>query len=178
MITISAATAQKPAIRLMREDDLEKVAEIDQLSFSMPWSKRVYAYEIHDNQNSLCWVAEIQSPAGRRQVCGMIVTWIRLDEAHIATFAVHPDHRGKGLAKRMLKTALIAAIHHGTTQVILEVRSGNNIAQELYQHFKFKEVGQRPRYYKDNNEDAIIMTISGLGKEYLNWLSTQAINFD
>jgi hypothetical protein len=53
MITISAATALKPAIRLMREDDLEKVAEIDQLSFSMPWPKRVYAYEIHENQNSI-----------------------------------------------------------------------------------------------------------------------------
>lgn len=178
MITISAATALKPAIRLMREDDLEKVAEIDQLSFSMPWPKRVYAYEIHENQNSLSWVAEIRSPDGRRQVCGMIVIWIILDKAHIATFAVHPDHRGKGLAKRMLKTALIAAINHGTTQATLEVRAGNYKAQELYQHFKFEEDGQRPRYYKDNNEDAIIMTISDLGKEYLNWLSTQTFNFD
>ncbi|MEA3441109.1 MAG: ribosomal protein S18-alanine N-acetyltransferase [Chloroflexota bacterium] len=178
MITISAASAQKPAIRLMREDDLEKVAEIDQLSFSIPWPKRAYEYELCENPNSLCWVAEIQSPDGRRQVCGMIVIWLILDEAHIATFAVHPDHRGKGLAKRMLRTALIAANHHGTTQATLEVRAGNYKAQELYQYFKFEEVGQRPRYYKDNNEDAIIMTVSGLGKEYLNWLTTQTINFD
>ena len=39
----------------------------------------------------------------------------------------------------------------------LEVRKSNLIAQNLYKKYKFVEFGLRPRYYSDNNEDALIM---------------------
>jgi hypothetical protein len=31
-------------------------------------------------------------------------------------------------------------------------------------------VGRRPRYYKDNNENAILMSLLKMGPEYLAWL--------
>jgi len=31
-----------------------------------------------------------------------IVVWLIMDEAHIATIAVHPDFRGNGIAKLLL----------------------------------------------------------------------------
>ena len=40
----------------------------------------------------------------------MIVVWLILDEAHIATIAVHPDYRGQGIAQELLSTALEGAI--------------------------------------------------------------------
>ena len=54
----------------------------------------------------------------------------------------------------------------------LEVRASNLVAQKLYEKFSYHVVGQRPRYYRDNNEDAILMTVKGLGPAYLQWLET------
>jgi ribosomal-protein-alanine N-acetyltransferase len=42
--------------------------------------------------------------------------------------------------------------------VTLEVRPSNRPARNLYTKYGFREVGQRQKYYRDTNEDAIIMT--------------------
>ncbi|MBI4732622.1 MAG: ribosomal-protein-alanine N-acetyltransferase, partial [Chloroflexi bacterium] len=44
----------------------------------------------------------------------------------------------------------------------LEVRAGNLGAQALYQKYGFVVDGVRPHYYKDNNEDAVLMTLARL----------------
>jgi [ribosomal protein S18]-alanine N-acetyltransferase len=46
------------------------------------------------------------------------------------------------------------------------VRAGNKVAQALYQKYNFIVVGERPRYYRDNNEDALIMTVEPLDTAY------------
>jgi ribosomal-protein-alanine N-acetyltransferase len=38
------------------------------------------------------------------------------------------------------------------------VRVSNIVAQNLYRQYGFVQVGRRKRYYRDNNEDALIMT--------------------
>jgi ribosomal-protein-alanine N-acetyltransferase len=39
------------------------------------------------------------------------------------------------------------------------VRKGNLAAQALYTKFGFKITGIRPRYYSNNGEDALMMTL-------------------
>ena len=41
----------------------------------------------------------------------------------------------------------------------LEVRVSNTVAKNLYHKYGFVIVGRRPRYYRDNNEDADLMTV-------------------
>jgi [ribosomal protein S18]-alanine N-acetyltransferase len=167
-------------IRRMEERDLEQVQLIDRLSFSLPWPMKAYHYELKENPNSLQWVAEATSVrqsadvAPLTGVVGIIVVWMILDEAHIASIAVHPDFRGHGIAQQLLALALIEAIRRGASQATLEVRSGNEIAQKLYRRFNFELVGRRPRYYQDNQEDALIMTNRNLGVKYLDWLNREA----
>jgi ribosomal protein S18 acetylase RimI-like enzyme len=36
-------------IRPMRQDDLEQVGAIDRMSFSIPWPKKAFQYELNDN---------------------------------------------------------------------------------------------------------------------------------
>jgi ribosomal-protein-alanine N-acetyltransferase len=51
--------------------------------------------------------------------------------------------------------------------VTLEVRVSNSVAQNLYRKYGFVITGTRPRYYRDNDEDAHIMTVEGVvGEEY------------
>ena len=136
----------------------------------MPWPESAYRYELFENQGSLLWVAEAFEPGGFQRVVGMVVVWLIMDEAHIATIAVHPDYRGQGIAQDLLCAALIESIEKGMRHSTLEVRARNLAAQRLYHRFRFELAGVRPRYYRDNFEDALIMTAHGLDENYLKWL--------
>lgn len=149
----------------MMLDDLDQVCQIDQLSFSLPWPKKSFYYEVADNLYSTCWVAELESESemwtaeNRGQlVVGMAVVWLVVDEAHIATIAVHPEFRGLGIGKQLLSVILEDSRQRGMISATLEVRAGNQVAQTLYYNFGFEVKGVRQHYYKDNQEDALIMT--------------------
>ena len=163
-------------VRPMKSADIEQVNMIDQISFSLPWPKRAYEYELHENLNSRLWVAEVTYPNKRERIVGFIVLWLIMDVAHIATLAVHPDLRGHGIAKCLLATAIRTGIKQGAVEATLEVRESNKIAQDLYRQFSFQVVGKRPHYYQDNKEDAVIMTAHNLDDEYLSWLEQAEIN--
>jgi ribosomal-protein-alanine N-acetyltransferase len=152
----------KFAIRRMTIDDVPAVVELDQKSFSLPWPERSFRFELTDNPASRCWVAELDG-----KIIGMIVVWLLVDEAHIATIATHPDFRRKGVAKRLLAHALRQMISEGARSSFLEVRESNLVAQEMYRKFGFEETGRRRRYYKDNDEDAILMNLDSLQVERL-----------
>ncbi len=92
----------------------------------------------------------------------MIVVWLIVDEAHIATIAVHPDFRRRGIARELMVTAIRECITHGAVSATLEVRQHNLGAITLYRQLGFEAVGRRPRYYQDTHEDAIIMTVADL----------------
>jgi [ribosomal protein S18]-alanine N-acetyltransferase len=154
-------------IRPMRDADVPRVLEIDRLSFALPWPENAYDYELHENPGSLLWVAETVEPP---EVIGMIVVWLIVDEAHIASIAVEPGYRNQGIARQLLSEALKTVIEKGYSIATLEVRAGNLPAKNLYASFGFKTVGLRPRYYRDNNEDALIMTLEGMDQSYLGWL--------
>ena len=47
-------------------------------------------------------------------------------------------------------------------EATLEVRLSNLPARRLYEKYGFRPVGLRPRYYIDDNEDALIMTTESL----------------
>lgn len=158
------------SVRPMKSEDLLQVQKIDRLSFNMPWPGSAYEYELYENPLSLLWVAEAHIPNGENKVVGMIVVWLIVDEAHIATIAVLPEYRGQGIARCLLVTALQEVIRRGFRIATLEVRSGNIAAQNMYRKFGFASVGFRPKYYRDNNEDALIMTVDNLDQAYLNWL--------
>ena len=161
-------------IRPMGLEDLEAAHQIDRRSFTLPWPPRAYRYELVENPDSLLWVAEARLPDDSRRVVGLIVIWLILDEAHVATIAVDPEYRGRGIAGRLLAVGLEASIEKGMALATLEVRQHNTAAQNLYRRFGFKVVGRRPRYYKDNNEDALIMTLDKLDDGYRNWLQSGA----
>ena len=149
-------------IRKMRPEDIPAVVELDQKSFSLPWPERSFRFEVTENPASHCWVAELDG-----RVVGMIVVWLIVDEAHVATIATHPDFRRQGIGKNLLGYVLLDLIDKGARSSFLEVRESNFAAQDMYRKFGYKESGRRRRYYKDNDEDAILMNLDSLNVEQL-----------
>lgn len=150
------------SFRQMRKDDLDSVMVIDRLSFRMPWPESAYRHDLINNPNAILWVAEDISPDNGSKVVGMIDVWMILEEAHIATLAIHPDYRGNGIAASLLRKVLFEAYKLGARRAMLEVRASNQAAQSLYKEFGFEIVARRRRYYRDNNEDALLMNLDNL----------------
>jgi ribosomal-protein-alanine N-acetyltransferase len=145
-------------IRRMTMQDVPAVSQIDKMSFTLPWPEHSFQYEVSENRVARCLVAE----AADRRIAAMIVSWIIVDELHIATIATHPDFRRHGIGERLLKEALVDGQQAGAHLAFLEVRAGNDAAQAMYRKFGFEVTGRRPRYYRDNGEDAILMTLEPL----------------
>jgi ribosomal-protein-alanine N-acetyltransferase len=148
-------------IRKMMVQDVPAVAHIDQLSFSLPWPEHSFHYEVSDNRVARCFVAEAED--GR--IAAMIVSWVVIDELHIATIATHPEFRRQGIGTLILKSALKDASADAVRRAFLEVRASNEAAISMYRKFGFEITGRRAKYYKDNGEDAILMTLEPLEAE-------------
>lgn len=149
-------------VRPMRQEDLTAVSDIDALCFEEPWPPRSFAYELTTTY-SVCLVAE----GGDKQILGAIVVWVIVDEAHIATIAVHPDHQNQGVGAVLLAEGLIRAAERGAVMSMLEVRVSNQPALALYYRFGYHLVGVREKYYQNNNEDALLLNLDQIDSDRL-----------
>ena len=151
----------RPPVRLRLEpmtlDDLPAVHAIERASFTTPWPDDAYRSELQANRLATYLVARIEA-----DVVGFAGIWLMVDEAHITTFAVHPDWRRRGIGERLLVAVIDAAVARHAREATLEVRLSNVPARRLYEKYGFRPVGLRPRYYTDNGEDALIMTTEPL----------------
>lgn len=163
----ASADAGKLELREMRAEDLPQVAALDRLSFADPWPQGSFEYELKANNYSLCLVVEDPDAAERENVVAALVIWLIVDEAHIATIAVHPDYRHRGIGRRLLAEGLLQAAQRGAVKSLLEVRSGNAEALHLYYGFGYKVVGLRPNYYQAEREDALLLDLDPLDLEFL-----------
>jgi len=148
-------------IRPMYLSDVEHVVQIDKLSFTLPWSERTYRLELTENSAAYLFVAELEDQL-KHPVVGYIGFWFIADEAHISTLAVHPDFRGQGIGRKLLEEALLVASRLGADLVTLEVRASNQRPIDLYKKFGFQVKARKPRYYRDNHEDALLMVLDDL----------------
>jgi ribosomal-protein-alanine N-acetyltransferase len=143
------------ALDRMRPEDLDEVLVIERASFTMPWSRGAFLYEMQQNRVARCWVA--RDDAGH--VAGYLCLWEVADEVHITNVAVRPDARRRGIARTLLSSVLDNARARAFKVVVLEVRPSNHHALTLYESFGFRVVGRRHGYYYDTGEDALVMEI-------------------
>ena len=141
--------------RKMTIADIDEVYEIERLSFTLPWTKDAFYYEMINNEHAYYVVAETSE--GIVGYCGM---WLVMDESHVTNIAIHPQQRGKKMGEGLMQAAIDAAKAHGAVLMTLEARVSNTVAQNLYRKLGFKNGGIRKRYYTDNYEDAIVMWVN------------------
>jgi len=138
----------------MKEKDLPSVLIIENLSFSNPWHEAAFKGEIDNDEISFSYVVVHRI---QQNIIGYIVFWRVNKEVQITNFALHPNFRRLGIGKAVLRQMLDKFIKEKVEYVILEVRPSNYAAQSLYSKLGFKILGVRKEYYKNPDEDAILM---------------------
>lgn len=140
------------AVRDMSMADIDAALVIEEASSLQPWTRGIFEDELSDPATRSYRVACIDADV--MGFCGLMV---QLDEGHITNIAVSPDRRGHGFGAALLLDSVRIAIAKKVRALTLEVRVSNTPARLLYQRFGFAPVGVRPKYYRVNNEDALIM---------------------
>jgi len=146
-------------IQSLTTDNLTELLELDKACFDGLWTMQGYLRELESPNSHFLGLF---SPFNHSELLGMGCFWSILEEAHITILAVHPQYHGQGLGKALLYSLLRTATDLGLESATLEVRDSNLVAISLYEKFGFKTAGKRRGYYKDNNEDALILWLSEL----------------
>jgi ribosomal-protein-alanine N-acetyltransferase len=133
--------------------DLDAIVEVEQASFTNPWTREMYQAELQHPDVSFIFAARDRD----HRIVGFCAFWLVHDELHINNLAVHPSHRREGVASALLSAVLRYGARAGASRATLEVRQSNLIARQLYDRFGFVVAGVRPGYYTHPIEDALIL---------------------
>ena len=144
-------------------EDLDAMVEIEQASFSVPWSKKAFEAELQGNQFSVTLAARAEGPAdGLRPLLGYVCIWLVFDELRFLNLAVLPQSRRQDVASRLVGRAISVGLSNGARRALLEVRESNQAAQALYSKMGFTVYARRKSYYTNPDEDAILMSLDPL----------------
>ncbi len=139
------------------ESDADAIANIENSSFSQPWSRSLIVQELIRSFD-VSIAARMYAPNYETMpMVGYMFARFIADELYILRIAVEPILRKSGIASSMLKFCLKKAKRSGVRSIFLEVRDCNLPARGLYEKFGFRLAGIRPNYYTDSGEDALIL---------------------
>lgn len=145
---------QKSRIEILgaTDGDVKEIAALEKACFSSPWSESALR-ETMAGETAVFLVAKIEG-----KVCGYIGAYYVMDEGYITNVTVSPAYRRRGVGRALIKELISRAEDLKLSFLTLEVRVSNLAAIALYSSLGFSKVGERPRFYKDPEESASLMT--------------------
>ncbi|NOZ64716.1 MAG: ribosomal protein S18-alanine N-acetyltransferase [Caldiserica bacterium] len=135
-------------VREAREEDIEKIYEIEKISFPYPYSPWDFRYYL-EVESEYFFVAESEG-----EVIGYIVATLWRDLITIVSLAVTPKRRQEGVATALLES-VEEECRDKAQRIELQVRVSNRPAIALYEKMGFEKADLIPRYYRDG-EDAYL----------------------
>ena len=139
------------------QEDLEKIAAIEQVSFPDPWSvDSLWTFASDETVRTLVTAKEKESG----ELVGYYALQYVLDEAEIAIITVAAKFRRQGVGRELIEEIKNFCQSKKIKTLHLEVRSENEAALHLYRAMGFQEVGRRRDYYEKPIDDAILFSLS------------------
>jgi ribosomal-protein-alanine N-acetyltransferase len=79
--------------------------------------------------------------------------------AELESVVVSINARRTGIGRALCLAVIDWCKSQGATEVVLEARASSTGAISLYSSLGFTQTGRRPRYYRDPEDDALMMTL-------------------
>ena len=141
-------------IRLATVDDAQSIYDIEQQSFSVPWSLESVLAELEGADNKLYMVI-----CEDEHIVGYAGAWLVYDEGQITNIAIFLPPVVKGYGSKLTKELIEECLNRGMHEIFLEVRISNLPALAMYRNLGFTVKGIRKEYYSEPKEDAYIMSL-------------------
>ena len=150
-LRLSQAERENVQICPMERSDVDRVSELEEEAFSMPWSRDAFL-EMIEKDNARYYVAKREGNVIGG--CGVIMA---AGEGNITNVVVDAKERNRGVGFKLLKYLIEDGMKNGLSAFTLEVRVSNEAAIHLYKKLGFFSEGIRPNFYEKPVEDAMIM---------------------
>lgn len=145
-------------VRLLTAKFLPEVMRLNQRCFRKGehYTKYTFSYLLNE-PNVLSY--RVATP--NEEMTAFVFVTVSEEESagHITTIGVAPEHRRRGLARRLLAHVEDALRKRRIGTIFLEVRASNLTAQNLYHNLGYAAVQRLEKYY-NNGEDGLLMVKS------------------
>ena len=139
-------------IREAHEEDIDQMVSIEEYCYETPWPREAFDADINDSELGIGFVADDDG-----YMVGFATGLSVASEFHLHNIAVHPDHRGRGIARQLLEKIDEYCHLKELRKILLEVRRDNDQARRLYLGMGYESVGMRKDYYGPGR-DAYLFT--------------------
>jgi ribosomal-protein-alanine N-acetyltransferase len=138
--------------RMSASDSTDALSILRESPEASIWSKESLLVSVSEGN---AWAAELDG-----RVVGILIGRVAADEFEILNLAVAMESRRRGIATQLVSATLEYARSSGARQAYLEVRASNEGATALYARLGFRICGQRPNYYRNPPEDAVLLVLN------------------
>jgi ribosomal-protein-alanine N-acetyltransferase len=141
-------------IRPMQSEDIDAVMELAQRSPGSPhWTRG--NFEQFKEISAVALLAECEG-----RLAGFAVGSLVLDVCDLESIVVAEEFRRRGIGTALLDAVVAWSRERGGLHLELEVRVSNHPAIALYERHGFVRDGVRRGYYRDPEEDALLMGLT------------------
>ena len=142
-------------LRPLRWWDVQTLAALElELFTADAWTAETWWAEL---AQALRWYCAVELPERPGEPAGYAGAAVNGPDADVMTVAVAPWAQGRGLGGQLMAALVAAVAERGAAQLVLEVRSDNDVAQRLYARHGFERIAVRRGYYQ--GVDAWIMRL-------------------
>jgi len=134
------------SVRRARLADLDRIVELENLSFEFDLFTRAHYRYLMVKANSVALVLERN---GRLIGSAVLLFRRNAGNAHLYTIAIRPEMRGRGYGARLLKICEGIARRRGCNRLTLEVRADNRAAKKMYKKAGYTILERVEAYYED-----------------------------
>ena len=135
-------------IKELDQKEFELCFKLDSNTICL-WTKKQWESEF--NKKGVKVVALLLA----REIIGLYVVQIIIDEAQINYFSIKQKFRSKGYGSYLMNHLIKESEKLNLKKLFLEVSNTNEIAESFYDKFYFLTVGIRKNYYRDGS-DAVL----------------------
>ncbi len=143
-------------IREAHNQDINQLVAIEELCYDQPWPREAFEEEVEREDVGIGLVAEDEG-----LVVGFLTGMAVVDEFHLHNLAVHPDFRGRGVARGLLEAAESLCRQRDFRRILLEIREDNEAARNLYLSLGFEAAGTRKDFYGPSQNAYMYMKYLG-----------------
>ena len=136
------------SIKELDQKEFELCFKLDSNTICL-WTKKQWESEF--NKKGVKVVALLLA----RDIIGLYVVQIIIDEAQINYFSIKQKFRSKGYGSYLMNHLIKESEKLNLKKLFLEVSNTNEIAKSFYDKFYFLTVGIRKNYYRDGS-DAVL----------------------
>ena len=132
------------SIKEIDNKNLESCFELDSNTICL-WTKKQWESEFNKKG------AKVVGLFLKKEIIGIYVIQIIIDEVHVNYFSIKQKFRQKGYGSYLMNYLIKQCEKINIRRLVLEVSETNRIAEVFYKKFNFLSVGKRSNYYRDGS---------------------------